>query len=196
MTHPIHEFFAKPDAVDIQGLRTFLDGLAIPARLEAVRQLGKKPQARLFEAVQGFKPITLDDFVPKSVPDMTEVIHDGRNTLLAFNHFQKRFARPVGKTEELWGYNEQTFKWVVGPGYFVTRVSGPGEVVVDYYQEPPGKVDSWPAIKPNGRLFSRFVYYKMQDFMRGVSDGVTIGRAARHGKNMDAWFLLCRDRAS
>ena len=35
---------------------------------------------------------------------------------------------------------------------------------------------------------------KMQDFMRGVSSHVSIGRAQKKGKNMDAWFVLSRDR--
>ena len=30
-------------------------------------------------------------------------------------------------------------------------------------------------------------------FGQGFRANVTIGRAAKHGKNMDAWFLLCRD---
>lgn len=194
MSHPILQFFTKPDSVDLEGLRSYLDGLDHEGRKTATRHLAKREQARLFEAAQGFRPITLEDFVPKDVPVMTEVIHDGRNTLLAFNNFQKRFARPEGKSDELWGYNEGNTRWIVGPGYFVTRVSGPGEVVIDYYQIPPGKVSTWPEIQPNGRLFSRFVYYNMQDFMRGVSQHVTIGRAARNGKNMDAWFVLARDR--
>jgi hypothetical protein len=31
-----------------------------------------------------------------------------------------------------------------------------------------------------------------RDFMRGVSQHVTIGRATREGKPMDNWFVLCR----
>ncbi len=197
MSHPILQFFTKPDAVDVAGLRTYLDGLDAATRLEATRQLRKKEQARLFEAVKGAKPITLDNFVPSGVGTMKEVIHDGRNTLPAFNYFQKRFVRPPadsGKTDELWGYNEGSTRWLVGPGYFLTHVSGPGEVVIDYYDTPPGKPEAWPSIKPNSSGLSRLVYYRMHDYMRGVSEHVTIGRANRHGKDMDAWFVLCRDR--
>lgn len=190
--HAIQQFFAKPDSIDLQGLAAYLDGLDHAARVEATQQLGGKQQARLFEAAKGFRAITLDDFVPKAVAPMQEVIHHGRNTLLAFNYFQKRFCRPEGKDAELWGYNEQSMKWAVGPGYFVTKVSGPGEVVIDYYEIPPGKPDSWPQILPNSARLGRFVYHHMQDFMRGVSKNVTIGRAARNGKDMDAWFVLCR----
>ena len=194
MSHPILQFFTKPDAIDLEGLRGYLDGLDPAGRIDATRALKGREQARLFEAAQGFRPITLDHFVPADVPVLTQVIHDGRNTLPAFNFFQKRFARPEGKTDELWGYNEGSTRWLVGPGYFVTRVSGPGEVVIDYYQVPTGTVPGWPEIQPNGRLLSRFVYHNMQDFMRGVSTHVSIGRAARNGQNMDAWFVLARDR--
>lgn len=194
MRHPIDQFFTKPDSVDLDGLRAYLDGLDHQGRLAATRQLGGRQQARLFEAAQGFKPLTLDDFVPAGVGTLTEVIHDGRNTLPAFNYFQKRFCRPEGKTDELWGYNEGSTRWMVGPGYFVTRQSDPQEVVIDYYQVPPGKVATWPEIKPNSAGLSRLVYDKMQDFMRGVSQHVSIGRAAKKGKNMDAWFVLARDR--
>jgi hypothetical protein len=194
MAHKIFEFFAKPDAVDIDGLRTYLDSLDHESRLEATRQLGGREQARLFEAVQGFKPLTLDDFVPPSTDHLVEVIHYGRNTLPAFNYFQKRFCRPKDKQDELWGYNEQSMKWAVGPGYFITRQSDPQEVVIDYYDVPPGKVETWPQIKKNSAGLSKLVYDKMQDFMRGVSNHVTIGRAHKKGKKMDAWFILTRDR--
>lgn len=193
MSHPILQFFAKPDTVDLEGLRAYLDGLDHPARLEATRKLGGREQARLFEAAKGFRPITLDDFVPKDTAPLSEVIHWGRNTLPAFNFFQKRFCRPEGKDDELWGYNEQSMKWAVGPGYFVTRQSSPEEVVIDYYEVPPGKVPSWPDIKQNSSGLSRLVYDKMQDFMRGVSKHVSIGRAAKKGKDMDAWFVLTRE---
>jgi hypothetical protein len=194
MTHPIHQFFAKPDSIDLPALRAYLDGLDHNARVEAVHHLGGKEQARLFEAAQGFKPLTLDDFVPPGTAPLTEVIHYGRNTLPAFNNFQKRFARPENKSDELWGYNEGSTRWLVGPGYFVTRQSNPQEVVIDYYHVPSGKVATWPEIKPNESGLSRLVYAKMHDFMRGVSEQVTIGRANKKGKDMDAWFVLCRDR--
>ena len=65
-----------------------------PARLWAVHQWTRSVQATLWEAVKGFRPVTLDDYVPPGVPSHVEVIHDGMNTLPAYNHFQKRFARP------------------------------------------------------------------------------------------------------
>jgi len=193
MSHPILQFFAKPDSIDLPALRAYLDGLDHAARLEAIKHLGGREQSRLFEAAKGFKPITLEDFVPPGTAPLTEVIHHGRNTLPAFSNFQKRFARPTEKTDELWGYNEGSTRWLVGPGYFTTKPSAPGEVVIDYYQVPPGKVATWPEIKPNEAGLSRLVYAKMHDYMRGVSTHVTIGRANKKGKDMDAWFVLCRE---
>jgi hypothetical protein len=123
---------------------------------------------------------------------MHEVIHRGRNTLPAFNHFEKRFCRPSAEARELWGYNEQSMKWAVGPGYFVTREGDAGEVVIDYYETPPRKPEGWPEIISNKARLGRFVYHEMKDFMRGLSAHVSIGRAARRGSMMDAWFVLCR----
>ncbi|MBM4381534.1 MAG: hypothetical protein FJ086_19885, partial [Deltaproteobacteria bacterium] len=95
----------------------------------------------------------------------------------------------------LWGFNAQEPKWlesVITPGYFVARGHGDGEVEIDYRAEAPGKAEAWPEILPNSARVGRFVYFQMQDFMRGVSRHVTIGRATRHGKEMPAWFALCR----
>lgn len=193
----IESFFGPGDRVDLPGLAAFLDGLDHAGRVRETRKLKKAHQSRLFEAAKSVKPITLADFVPDGTPVLTEVIHDGRNTLPTFNFFQKRFCRPAasegGKTDELWGYNEGSTRWLVGPGYFVTKVSAPGEVVIDYYEIPPGKPTSWPEIRQNSAGLSRLVYYHMRDYMRGVSKHVTIGRAFREEKAMDAWFVLTRE---
>jgi hypothetical protein len=124
------------------------------------------------------------------------VIHDGRNTLLFFNYFQKRFCRPSDPSikDKLWGYNHQTMSWFTGPGYFVAKPDGPDAVVIDYYDVPPEKPESWPKIRDNESGFGRLVYGHMRDYMRGVSQHVTIGRANREGKDFDAWFVLCRQR--
>ena len=43
------------------------------------------------------------------------------------------------------------------------------------------------------RGLSRFVYGFMVDTLRGVSEHVTIGSAARRGKDHGSWFILCRE---
>jgi len=147
----------------------------------------------LFEGAKGFKPVKLVDFVPEKVSALEQVIHYGRNSLLVFRIFEKRFCRPEGKKDELWGYNEQPMKLFTGPGFFVAWQVNDEEVLLDYTKIPSGKLDSWPKILPNSARLSRFIYYNTQDYMRGVSKHVTIGRATRKGKAMDNWFVLCRE---
>jgi hypothetical protein len=188
----VHSFF-RDGSVDLDGLAAHFDGLDADARVATARELTKKEQASLFEAAQG-RALTLEDFVPKGVGPLVEVIHHGKNSLAMFTHFQKRFCRPEAKKGELWGYNEQAMRWATGPGYFVARDAGKGEVVIDYHDVPEGTPPaSWPKVLPNSARLSRFVYYRTRDFMRGVSKHVTIGRASRDDTPMDNWFVLVRD---
>lgn len=189
----VHDFFANQQ-VDVAGLSRYLDGLSGAARVQESGDLSAKEQARLFEAAKGFKPTKLLDFVPSTKAALEEVIHYGRNSLPLFSTFQKRFCKPSDPAlHELWGYNEQAMRLFTGPGYFVAREIEHDEVLIDYLLAPPSKPAAWPEILPNSARLSRFVYYRTQDTMRGVSHHVSIGRAARDGKWMDNWFVLCRD---
>ena len=178
---------------DLTQVATFLDGLDRASRLEAVRSLGKRAQANLFEAVRGVRKLTLHDIVPARVKPLEEVPHDGKNSLPMFTHFAKVFTRPEEGSSELWGYNRNSgfIETFVGPGYYVSYEQN-GEIMVDYTRVPGGKLDAWPAILPNTSRASRFVYAGMIDVLRGVSKHVTIGRAIRNGKEADNWFVLCR----
>ena len=150
--------------------------------------------AALFEASAGADALTLDDIVP--VADaLVEVIHTGRNSLPAFNEFEKRFCRPDGDEPpaELWGYNHQAMSFFTGPGYFVATADDKGEIVIDYGRQPPRKPASWPAIVPNGARLGRFVWVGMVDRLRRVTPQVFIGRAYRHGKATDDYFALVRE---
>jgi hypothetical protein len=189
----VHKFFTQ-DGVDLRELSAYLDGLGPGSRIRAARELTAREQAILFEAAQGFRPLTVHDFVPESVPPMTQVIHYGRNSLPVFRIFEKRFCRPEGEfaSAHLWGYNEQPFKTFTGPGYFTARQANKQEVVIDYLQVPPYRPDGWPPILPNSARLSRFVYYQTRDYMRGVSRHLSVGRATRNEKNLDNWFVLCR----
>src|SRR5260221_12184222 len=71
----------------------FLDGLSHEERVSAVRALGRDSQRKLWNVVDGFAELTLDDFVPRKTPLLTPVRHFGRNTLPAFTLFEKRFYR-------------------------------------------------------------------------------------------------------
>jgi hypothetical protein len=181
--------------LDLARLAKDLDELGHPGRVWATRQWDRKLQANLYEAVKGFHALALDHFVPSSVGPLVEVIHEGKNTLPAHTHFQKRFCRPTdpAMTDKLWGYNEQALGGITGPGFFVTHgAEAEGEIDIDYTMLPTEKPDSWPSIIPNSARLGRFVYYNMIDVMRGISKNVSIGRAKRGGKWMDAWFVLVR----
>jgi len=178
----------------------FLDALGHEDRVLAVRGIGRREQARLYAAVDGFRPVVLADLVLPATAAMATVRHFGKNTLPAFTHFEKRFCRPEGadpaRPSELYGFNFQTMSPVTGPGYFVAQPSPErpdAEVEVDYRRVPPIHPEGWPEIRSNERGLSRFVYGFMIDTLRRVSEHVTIGSAARKGKDMGSWFLLCRE---
>ena len=189
---------ASEASVDTRGVARFLDGLVHVERVAAVRSLGRAEQRRLYAAVAGALPLHLADLVPPSAPELAAVRHHGRNTLPAFTIFEKRFCRPRGadrqKPGELWGYNHQSTSWLTGPGYFVAY-EDPGipEVLIDYTRLPAGRAEGWPGIRGNERGPARFVYGFMVDRLRRVSEHVTIGSAARRGRELGSWFVLCRE---
>lgn len=189
----IRETPAKPDAI-----AAFLDGLAPEERVRAVRGIGRADQRRLYRAVEGYARVALADLVPPATPDLATVRHYGRNTLPLFTSFEKRFCRPRGRDPEapgeLWGFNHQRLAPLTGPGYFVAREDAVhGEVWIDYREVPPEAPPGWPPVRPNDRGTGRFVYGFMVDTLRRVSEHVTIGSAARHGRELGSWFLLCRE---
>jgi len=176
----------------------FLDGLAPAERVAAIRACGRREQRRLYRAVKGYGSVRLTDLVPPATPDMATVRHFGKNTLPAFTHFEKRFCRPPegasGRERVLYGYNHQSLAPLTGPGYFVAYEDPDRpEVLIDYRRLPDDHPAGWPAVRANERGLSRFVYGHMVDTLRRVSEHVTIGSAARHGKDMGSWFLLCRE---
>jgi hypothetical protein len=185
----------RTGSFDIEDVGRRLDQLHPAARLTAVRSLGGRAQAELFDAAKGVRKLRLEDLVPFKTLALQEVVHEGKNSLLAFTHFAKVFCRPKhGEARELWGYNRNSklVERAVGPGYYVAY-EGPGEeVLVDYTRSPKGKLSHWPEILGNEERLSRFVYAGMIDALRGVSEHVTIGRAIRNGKVADNWFVLCR----
>jgi len=179
--------------VNLPRFSEILDGLGHEGRIAAMRRISPKQMAALYDAAKGFKSLSLDSFVPAGTEPLTEVIHEGKNNLAAFTAFQKRFCRLPGRSDVLAGYNHQPMAWFTGPGYFVAHDhTEPGEIAIDYYQVPTEKPESWPAIRDNSGGFGQFVYGKMVDVMRGVSDHVTVGRAVRNAKEANNWFVLVR----
>lgn len=176
-----------------QAVAELLDGLDHSGRVTAIRALGMRHLRALYDAVEGFRPVTIDDLVPPSVGVRQEVRHFGKNSLPAFTIFEKRFLRPEAGAAELWGYNFQTLAPITGPGYFVAR-NAPDrpEVDIDYTVVPPESPAGWPHVQPNERGLSNLVYAHMVDRLRGVTAHVSIGRAWKKGKIQPAWFILCR----
>jgi hypothetical protein len=182
--------------LDLPRLSKDLDELGHPARVWATRHWDRATQAKLYEAAKGFRPVTLDDYVPAGTAPLTEVITWGMNTLPAHNHFQKRFAKPADPEakDRLVGFNFQGLSGLTGPGYYVAHpAADEGEVDIDYTMVPTEKVATWPEIVPNSVKLGRFVYYGMVDVMRGISSHVSIGRARKKSGWMDAWFVLVRE---
>lgn len=188
----------------LEVVKRTLDEMQPAARRDTVLQLRPRELATLFERCAEAPAVRLTDLVPADVPPLIEVIHDGKNSLPAFNRFQKRFCRPptteLNQQGELWGYNEQAMRAVTGPGYFIvhsqhaseSKGEPGGELVVDYRQLPPSKPDAWPVIRSNSARLSRFVYAGSVDLLRHVCEGVTIGRVYKAGHAVDAWFALVR----
>jgi len=180
---------------DIVMVGSYLNALPSAARVAQVRALTRPAQAALYEAAKGARKLTLEQLVPTAVPDMTDVVHQGKNSLRAFNQFARVFCRPKRDAKQLWGYNRagKLVIKVVGPGY-CTAYEGPGdEVIVDYARLPEGKPESWPEIIPNQARLGRFVYANSIDALRAVSSHVTVGRSIRNNQVMDNWFVLCRE---
>ena len=190
----------KSSAIDsrasLSTIRDMLNRSTHASRVRWMRETTAADQARLWDmALHG--ETSLVDLVPEHIPDGQEVVHEGYNSLPAFRDFQKRFCRPHPKAEHLFGYNEGLTRPLIGPGFFVVDYFAERrEVGVNYYKVPQrgAKMDpSWPEVKANEDGLQRFVYANMIDFLRKVSDHVTIGRAFKHQKAMPNYFLLCRE---
>jgi hypothetical protein len=192
------------ESTGIDEIASHLDAGAPEERVEALFALDRAGQRALFNKAESSAPLTLDDFVPPDREPGEPVRHRGRNTLpFTARHklFKKCFCRPEDGTPRLFGYNDAPSRGLIGPGYFVAvpTAANPdwgarGAVVVDYFQVPDGKVaDGWPAIMPNSKGLQRFVYNRTRDFMRRVSNFVTIGAAFRGEKALDHYFVLVRE---
>jgi hypothetical protein len=194
------------DRATIDAVGQLLDGLAPAARRDAVLALSRDQQRRLWDLAGQSPAMTLADLVVDA-PARTEVIHDGRNTLPlpnALRAFQKRFCRPDGGGDRLFGYNHGPTMKPIGPGYFVAELTrdrpawrSRGAIVVDYFQVPDAPVvDTWPKVKPNRAGLQRFVYAGTRDFLRRVSHHVSVGAAYKGERPLDHYFVLCRQEPS
>jgi hypothetical protein len=186
--------FLEPK-IDLERLAHILDGLGHDGRVHTIRTWSKKQKADLYDAAKGHRPLDLDFLVPSGVDPLVEVIHDGHNTLPMFSRFQKRFVKLEGEAFPIGGYNHQSMQGLTGPGYFgVTKGEGEheGELVIDYSKIPKSKPASWPAIQGNDSGIAAIVNGGMIDYLRGLSNHVSIGVAFKDGKHRNQWFALVR----
>src|SRR5579864_7803110 len=138
--------------LDLARLSRDLDEIGHTARVWSVRQWTRADMATLWDAAKGFRTVVLDDFVPPSVAPLVQVVHEGKNSLPAHTHFQKRFCRPSDPAAAgmLVGYNRQSLSSFTGPGYYVAHGSSEaGEVDIDYTMVPAEKAPDWPNIVSN-----------------------------------------------
>lgn len=177
-----------------EDIARYLDGLSSSERVAAVTSVGHKLVGKLYDAVAGGEPLTLNDLVPEG--ETGTVIFEGKNSLPAFTRFQKRFAR-VGN--DMVGYNHQLafVSMLTGPGYFVVRPPTPGEphpdeLFFDYTIDTPAVPGGWPAFVANDVALSRLVYMNMKDYCRRVAKGVLVGKAYKSGKPEGNYFTLTR----
>ncbi|MBK7579976.1 MAG: hypothetical protein IPI67_07185 [Myxococcales bacterium] len=185
------------DEHSIPRIGATLDRMDHKSRLYTTESATKEDMVALWELMKE-QPVDADHFVPSGVDAMKEVIHHGKNTLPAFTHFQKRFCRADDDSGDVYGYNFGSTLWLTGPGYFVAHAAKdekdpPSEYLVDYTRIPPKKPDAWPDIRDNEGGISALVYGRMKDYMRKVSDHVSIGKAYKQGKAIGAYFMLCRE---
>ncbi len=181
----------------VERITSTLDRMDPKSRLWTVQSIEPEEQAVLWDLFKE-APADADHFVPSGTDPLKPVIHHGKNTLPVKSFFQKRFCRADDDSSDLWGYNHQSLAWLTGPGYFVAHAAedaeqAPSSYLIDYTRVPAKKPADWPEIKANEGGVGSMVYGGMKDYMRKVSEHVSIGRAYRGGKATDNYFILCRE---
>ena len=188
----------------IAAIAAHLDALEFGACKAEAHALDRAQQRKLYGMAAASPAITFADLTPPSRPPCTEVIHHGRNTLPLpgpMRNFEKRMCRPTTGDDRAFGYNEGSTRALIGPGYFVAIPTAGhdgwperGAIVVDYFQVPTEDVvPGWPKVVANTVGLQFFVFNKTRDFMRKVSDRVSIGAAYKVEKPLDHYFVLVRE---
>lgn len=182
----------SPHGISAEELTEALDELDYPARLAFVRSLGHRRQQTLWDLVEGHIEGSLDLIVPPDLEPGRTQVWDGKNSMVMFNIFQKRFTRPSGQDDVVWGYNEQFWRWFTGPGYFVGREEQDrGILYLDYKVQPPYAPPGWPPVKDN-RGFPRGLVYGYDDEVRPVSRHVLIGTPTSMTAAGKQYFVITR----
>lgn len=179
----------NPDMNMIDG---HLNALSVEDQVSQVRMLSAGLVKKMYLLAEQNAPCTMDDIVPKDVSSGIEVRHKGINSLPVSRLFEKRFTRNPQKGDQFWGYNQQPLMWLTGPGFFTVNAPAQEQLFIDYRSIPDDSFDKWPNMQPNEKGISKLVYAGMQDYMRKVSDRVTVGDAWKNGKKMNQYFMLVR----
>lgn len=168
----------------IDPVRAALDATSTEEKVNWMRGLGKKELAALWTLSAGLEvPQAYFHRGPGEV-----VIHEGQNSLLAFNQFQKRVVLHEGRVQ---GYNHQAMSWLTGPGHF--QVQGDATASwFDYTVTVPDAPAAFPPVQPNDAGLSRLVYGGMIDKVRRVAADCVIGAAFRADKPTGDYFMLVR----
>lgn len=203
MSEPSFASEVMQPAASLDKLAARLDALDHAGRTAALETCGLAELGRLFDLVVSAPPITPEHFVGSGEP-LRPVVHDGWNSLPlpAFGRrFQKVFCRPgPGGPDRIFGYNEGGARWLIGPGYFqlVPTAGNPlfesrGAWVVDYHQVPDSPVpEGWPWVVPNWVGPQVLVYNGTRDFMRKVSEHVSVGKPWSRLGELPFCFVLTR----
>ncbi len=197
MTTTAHDLINKSAPIDEIG--AWFDSQSPEARREVATSLSSAQQAKLFELAGAEGALTLDDFARSTAAPLTAVPHYGQNTLPMPRGLQ-RFVKWMTRDSQglVCGYNSSPFRYLIGPGYFVMRdCEGDelkrGPVVVDYYLRPTERCAEWPFLLPNWVGPQVLVYFQTRDYMRRVSQHVTIGAAYKWDRPLNSYFTLCRE---
>jgi hypothetical protein len=180
-------------AVKFEEVAARIDSLNLPERLAEVLALGKKEQVRLWDLAEGSRPLALEYLVPRIARPLQFYPFEGKNSLPLATRFQKVFYLDADRN--VCGYNNQSLMWFTGPGYFMVQMNpkAPAEIQIDYTRIPKEHPPTWPPIKSNDVLPTRFIYGGTRDNLRFVTKDVVIGRAYKMGETpMPNWFVLCR----
>ena len=189
----------------IAQIAAHLDALPFAEVKAQTHVLSRNEQRKLYQLAKDSPALTFEDLTPSSIPPRTEIIHHGRNTLPlpgAFRNFEKRMCRPATGGLRAFGYNEGGSRPLIGPGYFVAipTAGNPageerGPIVVDYFQVPQEPVvEGWPKVVANTVGLQYFVFNQTRDFMRKVSNRVSVGAAYKVEKPLDHYFMLVREQ--
>jgi len=178
-------------------LAPLLDAMTHDDRIAACQGLDTRHQALLYEQADPTGGLTLADMVDRP---LRVVHHAGWNTL-PLPRFGRRFVKAMVRQPDgrIGGWNDAPLAWLIGPGYFVLRQTvgeeqQHGPIVVDYFQTPRGELPAeWPRVRPNWLGLQAFVYGWCVDYLRRVSEHVTIGAAFKFGRPVGSYFVLVRD---